>query len=104
MILLLLLSFLEKGGDGNPLQYSRLENPMDIGAWRATVHVITESDRTEHLSTNAFTLCLLSFLLTLFMNDLLSLLYVCLYQRVFSFYNFHVFSCVAFSFPVKSFL
>ena len=26
------------GGNGNPLQYSYLENPMDRGAWRATVH------------------------------------------------------------------
>ena len=26
------------GGHGNPLQYSCLENPMDRGAWRATVH------------------------------------------------------------------
>ena len=26
------------GGHGNPLQYSYLENPMDRGAWRATVH------------------------------------------------------------------
>ena len=25
-------------GHGNPLQYSCLENPMDGGAWRATVH------------------------------------------------------------------
>ena len=25
-------------GNGNPLQYSRLENPMNRGAWRATVH------------------------------------------------------------------
>ena len=25
-------------GDGNPLQYSCLENPMDRGAWRATAH------------------------------------------------------------------
>ena len=25
-------------GNGNPLQYSRLENPMDRGAWQATVH------------------------------------------------------------------
>ena len=31
-------------GDGysNPLQYSCLENPMDRGAWRATVHGITD--------------------------------------------------------------
>ena len=26
------------GGRGNPLQYSYLENPMDRGAWWATVH------------------------------------------------------------------
>jgi len=29
-------------GNGNPLQYSCLENPMDRGAWRATVHGVTE--------------------------------------------------------------
>ena len=27
-----------RGGPGNPLQYSCLENPMDWGAWLATVH------------------------------------------------------------------
>ena len=31
------------GGHGNPLQYSYLENPMDRGTWRATVHRITKS-------------------------------------------------------------
>ena len=30
-------------GYGNPLQYSCLENPMDRGAWRATVHGVTKS-------------------------------------------------------------
>ena len=30
-------------GNGNPLQYSCLENPMDRGAWRATVHEVAES-------------------------------------------------------------
>ena len=34
------------GGHGNPLQYPCLENPMDRGAWGATVHGVTESDRT----------------------------------------------------------
>ena len=31
------------GGHGSPLQYSCLENPMDRGAWRATVHGVTKS-------------------------------------------------------------
>ena len=31
------------GGNGNPLQYSCLENPMDRGAWQATVHGIAKS-------------------------------------------------------------
>ena len=34
-------------GNGNSLQHSRLENPMDKGAWQATVHRVTESDMTE---------------------------------------------------------
>ena len=35
---------------GNPLQYPSLENPMDRGAWRATVHRVTKS-RLKGLST-----------------------------------------------------
>jgi len=31
------------GGHGYPLQYSFLENPVDKGAWRATVHRVTKS-------------------------------------------------------------
>ena len=31
------------GGNGNPLQYSCLENPMDGGAWRATVYAVAKS-------------------------------------------------------------
>ena len=31
------------GGHGNPLQYSCLENLMDRGAWRATVHGVAKS-------------------------------------------------------------
>ena len=30
------------GGNGNPLQYSCLGNPMDRGAWWATVHGVAE--------------------------------------------------------------
>ena len=29
-------------GDGNPLQYSLLENPMDRGAWQVVVHRVTK--------------------------------------------------------------
>ena len=35
------------GGHGNLLQYSCLENPMDRGAWRGSVHRVAESDTTE---------------------------------------------------------
>ena len=35
------------GGHGNPLQCSCLENPMDRGAWRVTVHEIAGLDMTE---------------------------------------------------------
>ena len=30
------------GGNGNPLQYSFLRNPMDRGAWQATVHGVAK--------------------------------------------------------------
>ena len=42
----------ERGeGKGNPLQYSCLENPMDRGAWQATVHGDhKEADMIEQLS------------------------------------------------------
>ena len=31
------------GGNGNPFQYSCLENPTDRGAWKATVHGVAKS-------------------------------------------------------------
>ena len=40
-------------GNGTPLQYSCLENPMDGGAWRATVHGVAESQ--TRLSDFTFT-------------------------------------------------
>ena len=35
-------------GNGNPLQYSWLGNPMDRGAWQATIHGVAKSQ--THLS------------------------------------------------------
>ena len=37
------LTSLTGEGNGNPLQYSCLENPRDRGAWRAMVHGVTQS-------------------------------------------------------------
>ena len=40
------------GGRGNPLQYSCLENPMDRGAWQATVHSVAQGrTQLKQLST-----------------------------------------------------
>ena len=36
-----------EGGNGNPLQYSCLEHPMDGRDWQVTVHGVAESDMTE---------------------------------------------------------
>ena len=44
------------GGNGNSLQYSCLENPMDGGAWQATTHGLTKSQtRLKRLSMTDFT-------------------------------------------------
>ena len=43
------------GGHGNPLQYSCLENPMDRGAWGATVHRVSKNQtRLKWLITHAY--------------------------------------------------
>ena len=41
-------------GNGNPIQYSCLENPMDKGACQVTVHGITELNTTELLSLSLY--------------------------------------------------
>ena len=42
-------------GNGNPLQYSCLENPMDRGAWWATVHGVAKSQtRLSNLTYTAY--------------------------------------------------
>ena len=39
-------------GNGNPVQYSCLENPMSTEVWQTTVHGIAELDMTEQLTHN----------------------------------------------------
>ena len=51
------------GGNSNPLQYSCWNNPMDRGAWRATVHGITKSQ--TQLSMHAPSIYLLPRLISL---------------------------------------
>ena len=41
-----------RGGHGNALQYSCLENPVDRGAWCAAVHQVTKSRTLKRLNTN----------------------------------------------------
>ena len=54
LIVTLICIYLMVGeGNGTPLQYSCLENPMDGGAWKAAVHGVTEG-RTQ-LSDFTFT-------------------------------------------------
>ena len=57
-------------GNGNPLQYSCLKNPMDRGAWQATVHGVTKSqtrlnDFTHTVGLNAMILVFFFFLIVL---------------------------------------
>ena len=55
-------------GNGNPFQYSCLENPMDREAWWATVHKVTKSHtRQKQLSMHAH----------------ISIGYLCFFLRVF---------------------
>ena len=58
-----LLCFTDGEWNGNPLQYSCLENPLDGGAWWATVHGVTKSrTRLKRLSKHAHASQILCFL------------------------------------------
>ena len=51
MPIFILYQWVTGEGNGTPLQYSCLENPMDGGAWWAAVHGVAESEMTERLYT-----------------------------------------------------
>ena len=48
-------------GNGYPLQYSCLGNPIDTGAWRATVHSVTKSQKRQTDSYTHTTLGIIRF-------------------------------------------
>ena len=48
------------GGQVNPLHYSCLENPVDRGAWRATVHRVTKSQTILIMTEHAAYVCVLT--------------------------------------------
>ena len=48
-----MIIFISGEGNGNPLQYSCLENPVDRGAWRAAVHRVAQSQTRLRLSMHA---------------------------------------------------
>ena len=57
-------------GHGNPLQYSCLENPMNRGAWHATVHKVAKSQtRPKQLSMHVGRFLIACFLLLLLLNE-----------------------------------
>ena len=73
-------------GNGNPLQYTCLENPMDKGAWQSTVHSVAKSQtQLKRLSTHrcsvrpllVFTCLEISILYSAtFLNSLFSILFL----------------------------
>ena len=64
------------GGNGNPLQYSCLGNPMDSGAWWATVHGVAES--WTRLSTAQHSVHMSISILIFLFSILLFFIYKCL--------------------------
>ena len=50
------LAFFFREGNGTPLQYSCLENPMDGGAWRGTVHGVVKSRTQLHFHFHFYAL------------------------------------------------
>ena len=66
-----------RGGNGNPLQYSCLEKPMDRGAWQAAIHGVTKSQTqlSMHAVTNeAGQFCMFMFLFFICISSLKYLL------------------------------
>ena len=66
-------------GNGNPVQYSCLENPMDRGAWWPTVHGVTKESNTTKLQQH-INICILT-------CAFIDLIYIYIYIYIYS--NLH---------------
>ena len=73
------------GGKGNPLQYPCLENPMDRGAWQATVHGVAEADTHAQLHVLMTTGKTISLTGWTFVSKVMSLLFNMLSRFVVAF-------------------
>ena len=83
------------GGNGNPLQYSCLENPIDRGTWWATVHGVAKSlTRLERLSTHAFFLSVFLVVVRSRQLQTTSLAQLALPSRVFTSYFYISFQVI----------
>ena len=85
------------GGYGNPVQYSCLGNPMDGGAWRATVRTVTKSwTRWKQLSMHACKYMYTIYLcikINTYTNSCTFYMHVCIcmYLYVYTHINIHVY-------------
>ena len=98
------------GGHRSPLQYSCLENPMDRGAWWATVHGVAKSlTQLKWLSTHARVLCVfwITILLWYVSFAVCGLYFSCLdsvFYRVGFFFNLSVLSFMSLQLSLGSHL
>ena len=81
------------GGNGNPLQYSCLENSMDRGAWQATVHGVTKSQTWLSNSAQHY-FKLLYIFIYVYLYPFCTILFLCLLEFCYFLENRDVFICI----------
>ena len=73
-----------EGRDGNPLQYSCLENPMDRGGWWATIHTVAKSQTRLKRFSGGLYIWNLTFCYYQFINFISLTVKYMLYEKSFS--------------------
>ena len=90
------------GGHDNPLQYSCLENPMDRGAWWATVHRVTKSQTLlKGLSTHSYITCTILLISSVQFNGIKHI-HCCATITTIHFQNFFSFSQTETLYPLSN--